>query len=972
MFTDRVEALAAVEDLARGRSGLRALVVWGVSGQGKTTLLSHVHATGWAGAKYGLAQLSSLIDPTVAAGGHGQGPDLARALLDAVADAVTELCPAKVRRKLMRAYRAGQADARAQWQVRIGMTAAHGSSITNSPVTAGGPSPAMWHAQYRQELVEALAELAEGAAAYPGIVLIDTSELLRLADEGARRDPDAGAPAADLDTWFTATVLKRLVAEHPGLRFVVAGREPLDLPVRHARVELTEWRQDDTAFFLDARGVPGDLSAAVHTVCGGTPVWTAMTADLILGTGRSAQPITLEARGPAQPITADWLRAAAAGQPAAGWLPAKYLERLSDDDQHRLLLAAVPRTLTHELWRDVCTDVDCTESDFHRLRRHSFVQQTPSGSLRLHPLVRSAITAYLHTQYPKRWRAAHRAAAAHFEAAGSLAEVVYHRFAASGADSGELTAWWQAQVTAALDAYRLDEANLLIDAVREAARPRLSPLLRAHTTYFRGRVEYFADDYPAAGDLLEQALGLYRESNDRRGQADTLRSLGNLARIRTDDAAAARRLALALGLYRDLDDRHGQAHVLRSLGDLARVRGDDAQAGPPLDEALGLYRELDDRRGQAHVLRSLGNLARVRDDDAAAEPLLNEALGLYRELEDRRGQAHILWSLANSARMRDDDAAAERLLNEALGLYRELEDRRGQAHALFSLGDLARVRDDDAAARRLLDQALGLYRDLGDRRGQAHALFSLGDLARTSDDDAAARRLLDQALGLYRHLGDRRGQAHVLRSLGDLARASGDDAAAEPLLEQALGLYRDLDDRRGQADTLRSLGQLAQLHDDHGEAGRLLERALVLHRDLNDRRGQADTLRSLGDLAQLHGDRAAAKGLLDQALELYRELEDRRGQAHVLWSLGDLARFHDGDDAAAGHLLEQALGLYRDLDDRRGQADILWSLGDLARARGDDAAARRLLGQALGLARAVLPESHGLVIGVRRSLGEPP
>ncbi|MFB6836960.1 tetratricopeptide repeat protein [Streptomyces sp. NPDC056361] len=956
-----MEALAAVEDLARGHSGLRALVVWGVSGQGKTTLLSHVHATGWAGAKYGLAQLSFLIDPTVAAGGHGQGPDLARALLEAVAEAVTELCPAEVRRTLMRDYRAEQADAQAQWQIRIEVSAAHGSSISNSPVTAGGPSPAMWHALYRQALVEGLADLAEGAAAYPGIVLIDTSELLRLADEGARRDPDAGAPAADLDTWFTATVLKRLVAAHPGLRFVVAGREPLDLPVRHARVELTEWRQDDTAFFLDARGVPGDLSAAVHTACGGTPVWTAMTADLILRARRSAQP-----------ITADWLRAAAAGQPAAGWLPAKYLERLSDDDQHRLLLAAVPRTLTHELWRDVCTDIDCTDSDFRRLRRHSFVQQTPSGRLQLHPLVRSAITAYLHTQYPKRWRAAHRAAAAHFEAAGSPAEVAYHRFAASGSDSRELTVWWQAQVTAALDGYRLDEANLLIDAVREAARAPLPPLLRAHTTYFRGRVEYFADRYPAAGHLLDQALLLYQDLGDPRGQADALRSLGNLARIRTDDATAGRLLDLALGLYRDLDDRHGQAHILRSLGDLARVRGDDAQAGPLLDEALVLYRELDDRRGQAHVLRSLGNVARVRDDDTAAERLLNEALGLYRDLEDRRGQAHILWSLANLARMRDDDAPARRLLEQALGLYRDLEDRRGQAHTLFSLGDVARVRDDDAEAGRLLEQASGLYGDLQDRRGQAHTLFSLGNLARSRGDDAEAGSLLEQALGLYRDLEDRRGQAHVLCSLGDLARVCGDGAAAEPLLEEALGLYRDLEDLRGQADTLRALGNLAQLHDDHAEAVRLLEQALVLHRDLNDRRGQADTLRSLGNLAQLHGDPAAAERLLDQALELYRELDDRRGQAHVLWSLGHLAQLRDGGDTAAGHLLEQALGLYRDLNDRRGQADILWSLGDLARARGDDAAAGRLLNQALGLALAVLPESHGLVTWIRQSLGELP
>ncbi|MFE5912288.1 tetratricopeptide repeat protein [Streptomyces wedmorensis] len=856
-FTDRVEALAAVEDLARGRAGLRALVVWGVSGQGKSTLLSHVHATRWAGAKYGLAQLSYLIDPTVAAGGHGQGPDLARALLEAIAEAVSELCPPEARRALMRDYRAAQAAAQAQWQIRIEMTAAHDSRISNSPITAGGPSPAMWHALYRQALVDGLADLAEGASAYPGIVLIDTSELLRLADEGARRDPDAGAPAADLDTWFTATVLKRLVAEHPGLRFVVAGREPLDLPVSHARVELTEWRPEDTAFFLESRGVPGELTAAVHTVCGGTPVWTAMTADLVLQAQRSGRP-----------VTADWLRTAAAGQPAAGWLPAKYLERLSDDDQHRLLLAAVPRTLTHELLRTMCTDVDCTDSDFRRLWRHSFIRQTPAGRLQLHPLVRSAITAYLHTQYPRRWAAAHRVAAAYFEDAGSPVEVAYHRFAAPDTDSRALTTWWQSQVTAALDGYRLDEANLLIDAVHEAAHPPLSPPLRAHTTYFRGRVAYFSDHYPAARKLFGQSLGLYRDLADPRGQADTLRSLGNLARIRGNDTEAKGFLDQALELHRDLEDDRGQAHILRSLGDLARVRGDDPEAKSLLDEALGLYRNLEDDRGRAHILRSLGNLARLRDDDTEAKEFLDQALDLYRALADLRGQAHVLWSFGDLARVRGDDAAAERQLDQALRLYQDLDDRRGQAHALFSLGDLARLRDDDAAAARLLDQALELYRALADRRGQADTLFSLGNLAQTRDDDATATTLLNQALELHRALADRRGQAHALSSLGNLAQMRGDATAASRLLNQALQLYRDLPDRRGQAHTLRSLAIPAQLRGDDATAVRLLDQALGLYRGLADPRGQAHTLLSLGDLARIRGDDAAAERQLRQALGL--------------------------------------------------------------------------------------------------------
>ena len=79
-------------------------------------------------------------------------------------------------------------------------------------------------------------------------------------------------------------------------------------------------------------------------------------------------------------------------------------------------------------------------------------------------------------------------------------------------------------------------------------------------------MRWLTDDYPAAAQALEQALGIYRDLGDRLGQANALRDLGVVRRLTGDYPAAAQALEQALDIYRDLGDRLGQANALSYLG----------------------------------------------------------------------------------------------------------------------------------------------------------------------------------------------------------------------------------------------------------------------------------------------------------------------------------------------------------------------------------------------------------------------
>ena len=91
----------------------------------------------------------------------------------------------------------------------------------------------------------------------------------------------------------------------------------------------------------------------------------------------------------------------------------------------------------------------------------------------------------------------------------------------------------------------------------EAAQRLGDRLGQANALNDLGVVRWLMDDYPAAAQDLEQALGIYRDLGDRRGQAIALNNLGVVRWLTDNYPAAARAQEQALGIYRDLGDRLG-------------------------------------------------------------------------------------------------------------------------------------------------------------------------------------------------------------------------------------------------------------------------------------------------------------------------------------------------------------------------------------------------------------------------------
>jgi tetratricopeptide (TPR) repeat protein len=182
---------------------------------------------------------------------------------------------------------------------------------------------------------------------------------------------------------------------------------------------------------------------------------------------------------------------------------------------------------------------------------------------------------------------------------------------------------------------------------------------------------------------LERALHSAQRSNDRLGEANVLKAIGDVQQFRADRDAALRSYAEALRLYRALGDRLGEANVLRAIGDVQQFRADRDAALRSYAEALRLYRALGDRLGEANVLAALSCL-RIDDDFALSQQLLEQALVLRQAIDNKYGKGADLGNYGIALLQRGRGAEALPYLQRARAVFAEL----GMAHLVAQMDQL--------------------------------------------------------------------------------------------------------------------------------------------------------------------------------------------------------------------------------------------------------------------------------------------
>ncbi|HEY9433463.1 MAG TPA: CHAT domain-containing tetratricopeptide repeat protein [Blastocatellia bacterium] len=404
----------------------------------------------------------------------------------------------------------------------------------------------------------------------------------------------------------------------------------------------------------------------------------------------------------------------------------------------------------------------------------------------------------------------------------------------------------------------------------------------------------------------------------------------------------------ALELYRRASDRRGEAQTLTSIGEVYRSLGEMQKALEKYHESLPISRAAGDRRGEAQTLNNIGLVYWSLGDMQKALEKYNEALPLRQALGDRRGKAATLYSIGMVYWSMGDMQKALEKYNEALTIYQAAGDHMGEATTLNNIGIVYRSLGDMQKALEKYNESLPIYQAAGERSREALLLDSFGQVYQSLGEMQKALEKYNEALPIIRALGDRRGEARTLNNIGFAYQALGEMQKALEKYNESLPISRALADRSGEAQTLSNIGIVYRSLGEPQKALEKLNEALPLRRAVSDRRGEARTLHSIGVVYRSLGEPQKALEKLNEALPIIQLVGDRREEAQILNNIG-LVYWSLGEPQKALEKHNEALPIFQLAGDRNGEATTLLGIARVEQKRGNLTQARQTIEQAISL-----------------------
>jgi tetratricopeptide (TPR) repeat protein/transcriptional regulator with XRE-family HTH domain len=270
-------------------------------------------------------------------------------------------------------------------------------------------------------------------------------------------------------------------------------------------------------------------------------------------------------------------------------------------------------------------------------------------------------------------------------------------------------------------------------------------------------------------------------------------------RLQLDDWACCTGQALAVA--RRTQDLRGEAAVLLSLGHLHAIHGRHQEALDCWRTALATFGRLGEDTGRAMALAAV---ALYRFDRAAfpqRRRQAEKALAILGHDGSAGARACVLHCLGILHHNHGRLELARRYFEEALGLHRGLGSHRGEAELQYRLGVVLVKQGRDEEAAGVLRQTLATMRQHGDRVSASCVEVHLGTALAHLGHDAQARPLLE----CWAHNGNPYLRGMALRALGELDHAHGHHDRARTALREALRLFRELDIPIEEAITARTL-----------------------------------------------------------------------------------------------------------------------------------------------------------------------
>ena len=373
----------------------------------------------------------------------------------------------------------------------------------------------------------------------------------------------------------------------------------------------------------------------------------------------------------------------------------------------------------------------------------------------------------------------------------------------------------------------------------------------------------------------EEALKLYREAGDRRGEANTLTNIGQVYSDLEEKQKALEYYSQSLPLSRAVGDRKQEASILNSIGSAYSYLGEKQKAREYFSQSLLLYREAGNRYGEATTLNNMGLVYLELGENQKAKEYYSQSLPLFRSISDRGGESTTLSNIGLAYSKLGESQKALEYYSQSLTLAQARGDRRGEAIALNNIGKVYSELGDNQKAKEYYRQSLPLRRAVGDRGGESTTLSNIGLVYSKLGENQKALEYYRQSLTLTQALGDRRGEGIALNNIGRAYSELGENQKAKEYYNLSLPLRRAVGDRRGEAITLNNIGLIYSKLGEKQKALEYYSQSLSLSRAVDYPVGEALTLYSIAAAKRDRGNLTEALTDIEASLNIIESLRTK-------------------------------------------------------------------------------------------------
>lgn len=329
----------------------------------------------------------------------------------------------------------------------------------------------------------------------------------------------------------------------------------------------------------------------------------------------------------------------------------------------------------------------------------------------------------------------------------------------------------QAQLKQALNLFKRYEGNRTA-GVTNAYGEALSNL--AEVSYSKG-------DFLNASKQLDDALNTFQDN--RKGEARVHLFKGYISGSIGETNKAEVEISRALGLYREINDKSGEALALTAMGVRYSSNQDYGRAIEINKNALEIFHTIGDRYSEAIALNAIGEAYQYLGEYSNALSHHKNALTLFENTGSLEAAAGTSCGIAGAEFLTGKLDEAFASYERCLQLSRTVGNRRYEGYALNGIATMYGAQGLSQLALKQYRNLERFFKSIGDLRAQALALNAHGNLFLQLGEKQKALDLFDQAFSLSGKMGDK---GILIATLYNLARAN----EALGLHEIALSLIR--------------------------------------------------------------------------------------------------------------------------------------------------------------------------------------